>query len=157
MSTSVVADPFEALTKDDLKALRTADSVTFSHGSDGRHYVRGIRRLTVDGFETEVRREIRVPSNIRSYDSDRKRSYGHAFEMINSAQYDDDWKTVVSLLRTGDELALLWYAGNSNAYVSDANLRRDELRLIVNRGNRRLSFLIDVSVCADNTARMTQS
>lgn len=58
-----------------------------------------------------------------------------------------------------DELTLLWRAGARTtqglegvAYVGD------DLLLLVIRKDRRLTFLIDTSLCsADSTARMTQA
>ncbi len=105
------------------------------------------------------------------------------FQMIHCAQSSETWRTVVSCLKAGDVLTLRWSAdGYRNGYVERARvaearrdgdpaglgeaLHADALYLEVERRSpetarkasrpRKLVFLLDVSVCVDNSARMVR-
>lgn len=171
------------LTAEDLQALKRADGVVFQYAAK-ESTIRAIRETHTYGdtppvyTATEQRlfpktdrsrgreREIKVGVRMFGYrygDRDRSLADGWnldsnpgatAFEYIQSAQFTPAWCTVVGLLRTGDALTLEWAADCGNQYVSGAGLHHDELRLIVERGKNRLTFHLDISVCADNSARM---
>lgn len=173
-----------SLTAEDLKALKTADKIVFRHlkgvstieaGLDGgyagdqpRIFTASEQRLfpSADSLRiTERQRVITVPGSVTWYEGDDRR-YGqgedaHAFAWVPSAQYNDIWKTIASLLKVGDELELAFNGdAYSNGHTKTAGLHADACRLHVERtvrGSRqRLVFEVDHSICADNTARMVK-
>lgn len=153
----------------DLKALRQADSVSF-HFCDGKGLITGHKRLRNPGpyAGREESYDIAVESEFFSTRGVKPNS----FTMFHSAKYNDVWPTVVRNLKKGDKLILVWCADHfTNGYLGCARvgptdrkgdphcgagmiLHADALYLKVVRGNLRLQFLLDVSVCVDNTARM---
>ena len=81
----------------------------------------------------------------------------NAFEWVNCAQSDECWQTTASLLRVGDKLTLRWARGGfTTESMENATpaFYGDALFLDVQRGEKRLSFHIDTSVCENNSARM---
>ncbi|RLG34527.1 hypothetical protein DRN97_02340 [Methanosarcinales archaeon] len=68
-----------------------------------------------------------------------------AFHMINWAKGDAAWQTIVSLLRTGDEIILSWKKGwGDNKLLEDAGITEDALYLRVRRkGKIKYTFLVD--------------
>lgn len=188
MTTTTTTTTF-GLTKDDMVALRSADSIVFRSypRPDGRvSQIRAIRNrrtydgspivftareqrlftTPVDGDPTERVRAIPVAVTWTFHTDQRNeraeaatrfdREEAVAFSMIHSSQFDSIWKTVTSLLRVGDQLILGWVANNDNGYTRKANLVRDELHLTIHRGDDRLRFLLAVSVCERNSARMVK-
>lgn len=153
----------------DLKALRQADSVSF-HFYDGKGRITGHKRLRNPGPYAE--REVCYDVAVESEFFNTRGAKPNSFAMFLSAKYSDIWRTVVRNLKKGDKLALVWCADHfTNGYLDSARvgptdrkgdphcgagmiLHADALYLKVVRGNLRLQFLLDVSVCVDNTARM---
>lgn len=96
------------------------------------------------------------------------------FEMIHSAKYSEAWRTITALLRARDTITLKWWVDEfANGYVTRSEvvktderagnaglgmgLHADSLTLVINRaGKEKYTFLVDVSVCVDNSARMIQ-
>lgn len=155
------------LTKVDLKALRSADAICFDHYSEKgepRRGIRAIKKVENDPWDTERTHFVPCRSHVAVYDRD---SFGASatdeakcFQMINCAQYDDYWKTIVGLLREGDEVVLKWTGANNNGYLTQAKaggdeLYRDDLALFVRRnGSLKYSFQVSTSICPNNSARM---
>lgn len=157
----------KGLTKLDVAALRKADAICFDHNvrasasedAPRGNFIRAIKRAEPserDPYATDVTHQIAVASGVRSYaDDDHGRTFV-AFHMIHSALYSPTWQTITGLLRSGDELTLAWVRKNSNGYLDDAGLVRDELRLHVQRGTRELVFKVGESVTKDNSARLVR-
>jgi hypothetical protein len=89
------------------------------------------------------------------------------FAMEHNAKWSEEWQTVAHFLKAGDVITLAWSAdGIANGYLRGAKvaqgnehgagmfLHGDTLRLKIKRGDKRFAFLIDVSCCPDNSARM---
>lgn len=167
----------QILTSQDVLALRKADSVSFHH-HDGRTYMRAGLRT----FGTEQRiytaaeqsvfpltdvvddraREIDCDGIVDTYETDSvRRRLGagvSAFAMKHAARHSAVWTTITGLLRGGDSLRLV-FTGNqfSNEYSRKADLHVDGLMVVVTtKSGKKMTFLLDVSVCADNTARMVR-
>jgi hypothetical protein len=94
------------------------------------------------------------------------------FEMIMGSRHDSQWQTVAKLVRPGDRLTLVWRPDwLSNAYSQKASydgsvgdcpsyhgLHVDTLYLqVIRKHTTAYMFLIDVSVCPDNSARMIRN
>jgi hypothetical protein len=158
------------LTAMDIKALRQAQTVSFhagTPGDNGHAVIRATKRVAQPGpfGDGERHYEIQVATRVASFinnDSEPR----VCFAMIHSSQYEDVWRTTVSMLRPGDELELNWkedaccngYMKESSGSASDSGpfevLHGDVLELRVKRGKRELTFYVDHSICPDNTARM---
>lgn len=81
-----------------------------------------------------------------------------AFDMVHSARYAPEWRSIVSLLRPGHRFGILFTADNNTDTVREAGLHIDMLSVHIGmpKQNRVLSFLLSVSTCKDNTARMVK-
>ena len=164
-----------ALTTEDIAALRTARSVTFTH-YQGRAFVRAYMEVSGEpavftrreqilfphGDSTRERyREIPVSSTIMGYakgggswsveDDDARAT---AFYMIMAARFAPTWVTIASLLTAGETVSLRWLADNNTEALEDAGLHYDRLIVAVKKGKRVRKFLVDVQVSPDNSARM---
>lgn len=153
MTVSSVLSPADlAITADDVKALRNATMVAFDHMRNGEHRLRAIIEKRDGAFETRGELHVRAQSHIQRYSDPTE--YDNAYALIQSAQFNDEWRTVAKALRAGDVLSMEWRA-NSNTYVRDAGLNLDELVLHVYRdGKRAGTYMLVVSVCPNNSARM---
>lgn len=148
---ATVATQNPGLTSLDLKALRDADKVVFKRRRDGTAFIRCIKEVNRRSpwEDNERVHEIPVRAEVRNARSDVE-----AFQMLYG-RHDEEWQTIASLLRAGDQLELeFWADSHTNGYCEEANLHADSLRLHVRRGEKRLVFLLSVAVCADNLARM---
>lgn len=157
------------LTKFDIAALRKADRVVFAHWpKDGASHIRAIkdnRPTEKDPFARDV--EITIACGFRltdysegnaqiTYDASQKGAFT-AFEMIHCSHLSDTWQTIAELLREGDTLTLEWQRDARRCgHLTDAALHGDALDLRVERKNARLTFHVDTSISADNTARMVR-
>ena len=102
-----------------------------------------------DEPETETRIEV-------EFSVDRK---GECFSYIQAALHHEGLRTVLSSLKPGETL---WpdFRPNygTNGYAKEAGLHVDELWLVVTPKdgnlNKRRHYLVNVSVCPDNSARM---
>lgn len=184
MTTTETTDSTETapelgtLAADDVRALATAESVCF-HRYGGEHYIRPQVGSSIDGstiFTAAQQRVFNDTKNTGSGERSRKIATGGSvyaysypgspgwaeanaphvtcFESISSAQFSPTWTTVAGLLRTGDVLHLEWVADNHSYLAENHGLHSDELRLIVKRGKRRLTFALAFRVGPDNSARM---
>lgn len=94
-------------------------------------------------------------SHDRSSQVDPKKAQG--FWMASSAKFNATWRTIAFLLRPGDEVTVSFVGNaNSNELTREANLHADKVELHVKRGDNRLVFMVDVSVCRNNSARMVK-
>ena len=142
------------LTADDVKALRSATMVAFDHKRDNEHQLRAIIEQRNGAFETRGELPIPAHSHIETYGDNDYDRYHSGYALIQSAQFNDQWRTVAKTLRAGDTVSMEWRA-NSNGYTRDAGLYLDELVVHVYRDSKRVgSYMLVVSICPDNTARM---
>jgi hypothetical protein len=171
----------EALSKQDVQALRKADTVVFHHdrlgdrknGNSGR--IRCIKRTS----QAEMERDPYAPQD-REYELevDSWITLGH--DSIPDGETLSDFRdkirgsevvspyhgyiggnalsTCIGLMRVGDFVKLRWYYGAGNTHTDRANLHRDHLELQIERpqskGVKLMTFLLRVGVCEDNSARM---
>lgn len=154
-----------SLTRIDVQALRQCDRICFHHDHDGSRIV-AIKEIKKAGpFEDRERQHtISCHGQVRPY---RASSVDGArcFSMLHSGRFNEEWMTIVGFVRAGDELRLDWSPdGMTNGYVEKSRvvegcgeglqLHADVLYLKVIRGKKRFSFMVDVEICVDNSARM---
>lgn len=169
------------LSKSDIAALKQGDSICLHHRKGNVGQVRAIKRKkdgTLWTSNGDNEREIGCSSSIRSW-SEREQlldgKHCTAYHYINYAQYDEIWRTVVSLLRVGDELHIEWIS-SSNSYLKWARidgsagdgsdsardyaglkLYHDRVYLRVRRGGEsKYYFMLSDSICPNNSARTIQ-
>lgn len=168
-----------ALTADDVRALAMADAVSF-HFYEGEHYIRpymgSIGRKTIftatqqrvfhdteQVGASERSRKIPTAGSVGGYGypgseawavTDVNLPHAECFESVSSARFSPVWTTLAGLLRAGDVLHLEWVADNHTYLAENHGLHSDELRLIVRRGKRKLTFALAFRVGLDNSARM---
>lgn len=156
-----------------IAALRKADTVCFFHRAvpdltGETSYIGATKKHKPSASNpfapSETQIVIPCDFRLREYSrGDEKIAYGvdnwHGFEWIGSAQFDEEWRTIVSLLRVGDKLTLLWQRGawtNESMKNATPQFFGDSLSLIVERGKATLQFHIDTSFCENNSARMVR-
>lgn len=139
------------LSKEAVRYLRQARSVVFRSRDVGDKYETHTIELELES-DPKVETSLLVAGNIRSQDAHRS-----AFDMIHGSQYCPLWCSFARLVRAGDTLTLLWQANCDNQYTKDAGLHSDRLHVAIDRNGKRWGeFVLSVSVCPDNTARMVQ-
>tara|TARA_R110002020_G_scaffold35671_16_gene107469 strand:+ start:732 stop:1238 length:507 start_codon:yes stop_codon:yes gene_type:complete len=153
------------LTKTDVLALRQCDRAAFEtdRGSNqGR--IRCLKELAAKGPFDETEREHTIACEAygtvygntdagenTTFQRSHRRAFSLQYNYIHTAT---TFGTFAALARAGDEIDLKWCGGGGNQYEKKAGLHRDSLTIEVKRGKHRYAFLIDVSVCLDNSARM---
>ncbi len=168
------------LTADDVKAVQKADQVVLRHYSgattmevyldrplpdEPRIYTEAEQRLfpVTDNISRERARIIRVRGAVNSYEEAVPYrcdlAVARAFWMSSSAQFDDVWRTIASLMKPGTDVQVA-FVGNakSNGHTKANGLHADAVRIYLTpKGAQRpLVFLVDVFVGRDDTARMVK-
>lgn len=155
------------LTSADVKALRSADRISF-HLADGQSIIRAHRdrEHTPTGFDDSV--DIHAATTLTRHrgwlaGDDQHTALARApreavrgFAYHGSAQYSLDARTWLQSLRTGDMLTLDWTADNNSETLRDAGLHADELRVQITgrKTGTPPTFLIDYVINPGNSARM---
>lgn len=71
--------------------------------------------------------------------------------------YDrEEWKTIVRTLRIGSTLMASWVADNNSENIREAGFHMDLVRLVATTGSRKDTFIVGWSCGPDNTARMVR-
>lgn len=154
--TSTATAPYE-LTSADIRELKKSRAVSFhARWQEGELTQSCIRAHDDDAAGNGyLRAEIGVPSML-SYGGGivRQNRDVRAYEYIGSSQFHEHWATIVSLLRAGDRLTLVWSAnGGRSPIIARAGLAVDELSVRIMRGKRQMFFHIETRVSEYNTAR----
>jgi hypothetical protein len=172
----------EAISADDVAALRSADSVAFHHYQgdafirlylsgrvgDPRVFTRREQILFPDtdfGVGTERSRLITCDGQGFGYGPDagtawrlRDEANAACFALLFGARRDPVWQTTAGVLRPGDRLSLRWVADNNCETIRSHGLHVDQLDLIAVRGfgskARTFAFMVAHGVGPDNSARM---
>lgn len=137
------------LTKNDIKALKTCDSLVFRY-SNNQSRIEAIKEVKNDPWETEKRYIINV--NTEKCSNYIKEATTHIYN-------NTIWKTITEILKENDTIYLQWYPdAHTNQYMEKAGLHGDVLYLKIFRQgknkNKWFTFLIDTCTCPDNSARM---
>jgi hypothetical protein len=138
-----------------------ADSVVFRlHKGQATIEAYKDGRNTADGFE--ARHNIYARATLRDYSADHyyvepadlPRFNGFVIKH-SGVRFNDDLRTLIGRLGIGDTVTLAWTRGNNNENNRGIGWSRDELRLIIAKPKGKTeSYLVDVNVGPDNSARM---
>ena len=146
------------LSRADLQALKQASKVSFhSNWSDGGNS-KGTHRIdmTMEGKVFDSERALYLDTAyLNNYGDSLRGEEVSAFAMQMTARFNDNWQTVVGLLRVGDVVSLKWTRANDSESLREAQMSRDTLDFVVTRKNKTMTFRIDTCVCPVNSlARM---
>ena len=168
-------DATKGITAIELAALRQADIVSF-HLRAGDCYLitsKNAEPTPADPF-APPRRSVTIVAEAQvtdytpldwrrnyftdaEYESQRLPAATQCFAMIDSAQYTPEWRTLVSLLKVGDAIRLVWIC---NAWRTFANEARgtveDRMDVEVRRSGKLLTFRLLDYVGAGNSGRMVK-
>lgn len=136
------------ITKQEIKALKNADKVTFNHYANGKDEICAIQNAQTSstGFEQTVK--IEATSVLADYTGDIKTEYNGSYKyggFVLLYDGNDVLDTVISMLKEGDSLTMLWIHGNDTDKLRQAGFTVNELKLVINRGggDKKLTFLIE--------------
>jgi hypothetical protein len=150
----------ELINKDNKKFLKNADTVVFRLKENGQSQIECKKEIEVDGYKTEVWKNIEVGTDIAIYEGGLGKQYSYeiekAFSNISWAKNDLLWHTIVNFLKNDDEIYLEWIAGNNSNILDDNNLSNDMINLKVKRKEKFVGlFHIDHRIThKDSIARM---
>lgn len=140
-------------TSEDLKALMKAKSVVFFY-RQGRSYLNCIMDDDNRSKDYEIDCGLELSGS---------RDLGeiiHASHVVMHPQLDEEWQTILSALREGDEVTIKWRACNNNQYLNRAGLYKDEVYLVIRRTVRgrqkKFTYHVASSICENNTAKMVK-
>jgi hypothetical protein len=141
------------LTAQDIKALRTCDDVLYRYNRAGSvSCIEAIKRKSPSSV-WEQTYDVLVTTTSTSYQDDMQ--VKSAFASMGNYKYSPSpLPTVLGLLHVGDTLTVHLVAANNHGYLDTAGLYCDMLYLHITRGSKVLCFLLDTSICPDNSARM---
>jgi hypothetical protein len=151
-TTDTTASP---LTAQDIKVLRSADALCYRLDTKGDvSQIEAIKEASRDN-PWEQRKVLPIAFEIENYEKG-VRVVG-AWVRLPRYKWDaTPLGTLLDLLRPGDELSARLITGNNNGYMTEAGLHRDEFVLQLTRGKKKMLFLLEVSVCPQNSARMAR-
>lgn len=145
-----------ALNRNQIRALRSADSVSFYTDNESRTTITAtIKATESDPFEKRL--DIVVESRFESFAPGSE--FASAYASLLCADTSAHWQSIASTIRDGDDVRLIWSADAATTQaLRSAGFRGDVLRIEVARdgGEARFSFDLIVAVCEDNTARMVK-
>lgn len=152
------------LSKMDVRALRDADEVTFFASHDaalerasGRLRIVAHKRVERVGPFDERERTYEILHGRAVFDTYKEALVGKTVAVGDAHGYNREWQTVRRLLKEGDELKARVSVNGGNEYCQRAGLYVDRMFLEVSRkGQLVYSFLVDESICPDNSARMVR-
>jgi hypothetical protein len=147
-----------ALTKIDISALKKADIIYFrTHKGESNIEcvkIKSEKEKIEDPYRDNIRYNISVKHNLQDYGRIKiVENNFMAFGLVYN--YSEVMESIIAFLKENDEITLVWVRDNNNQYVG-VSLHVDVLKIRINRGDKTFLFIIDHSVCEDNTTRMIQ-
>jgi len=150
-----------ALTKTDIKALRTADSVC-AYLSEDRYYLIARKDKpwnTTDPWAEDKRHEIPCLGSYKSWDKDMGSMGPAVTSCFATVSRSYDACGIWEVLREGDRIRLIFYRSNNSENTKSIGWERDELHVEILRrndpdGRKPLRFLGEVYCGPNNSARI---
>lgn len=142
------------LNTEQARALRNADSVCFDYDGDSTVGLGAIRAILLAddkiGAGEQTTTIPGVHSTLHAYDD--SRGGFTCFDMIMTAQFTPEWKTVAKRIKAGTDVRLHWVRGNSSPVTDEAGLVVDYLNIVLNGDEYRIGNYVG----RDNTTRMVR-
>lgn len=155
------SSPAVAVTREAIIALRGADAICLdlipNIDGDPTSQMRAIKRMHKDGWDGgDATYSIPVGFRTTCYSAEvsHEPNIGQCFVMFGSVQYTPIIRTILELLRDGDELAVHWMADNNSQLLTDHGWHFDEVYITLRRGKKTMEFLVDAS-CTNNSMART--
>lgn len=148
-----------AIAKHQLKALRTADSISFHTFADGRSFLTAHKRLIDGVWQATTEATLEVSAGVRwtNYNEPMSENPGPFNSAYTSESMGNEkLETIFKLMHHGDELRLHWVIDNYSGPLKDEGWHADELVLEVRRVNQVMSFSVRFEVTKDSPARMVR-
>jgi hypothetical protein len=160
--------PHYEITRTDIAAIKACDKagdhVYFQHQAANKNssfivcVKRGPERSPRNPFPVD--RHHYIPCNVIVRVYGNGAGYGgtspDTFNAYACPARSDMLMTLASFLKAGDVLALEWIGSNNNEVMTKAGLVRDDLHVLVQRGERRFDFFM-VSHSCEPVARMVKA
>lgn len=141
------------LDQSDIKALKKAKSVVFFY-KNGRSFM----NVILD--DSDRSKDYEIDCGLELSGSRDLGEIIHASHVVMHPQLDEEWQTILSALREGDEVTIKWRACNNNQYLNRAGLYKDEVYLVIRRTVRgrqkKFTYHVASSICENNTAKMVK-
>lgn len=166
-TTTAKVEDWVALTGEEAKLLRSSAKgngtyvgfhAVVDKDRQGYSYIRiteDIRHHDYSYAGSRIVAEIPVGYRMTTYE-DAIEDRAYCFHGISTPAYHPEWVTAIRNVREGDELQIHWIRGNNHEKLREIEWARDELQLLIRRGKTVSTYLLDVYVGPDNTARMTR-
>ncbi len=148
----------EPITRQDKRALASADSVVFRL-YQGQATIEANLDAARSSTGFDEMHTIHCSASVLDYSAEgstvREPADYQGFHMEHSGvKYNDDLRSIVSRIAVGDSVRLAWQV-NSSGNLRESGWVRDELRLVLtNDKGKHETYIVDVQVGPDNTARM---
>lgn len=149
---------FAPLTRESIQFLRKARAITFRHDSlrDG-----GTISAYIGEGKNETEMVLRVDSRISNYGSSfmpQVNEYTKCFTTWLYSHMNPNAHAILSVMRPGDVLTLIWVGGNNTHVLEEHKLDADELHIRITRkaGNKvnHFEFLANYGVAQVKTQKM---
>lgn len=149
---------FAPLTRESLQFLRKARSITFRHMSMKEG---GTISAYIGEGKNETELVLKVDSRISNYGSSfmpQVNEYTRCFASWLYANMNPNAHAIISFMKPGDEISLVWVGGNNTHILEGFKLDADELHIRIVRkvGNKvhHFEFLADYSIAQVKTQKM---
>jgi len=145
------------LTKKDINALKSCDSLTLSLTDNERSYITCIKKIEIaNPWENDSKSHL-ILVNTRTQNNNIS-----AKCHIENSNYNLVWQTVLDNLKENDIVTLHWYSdAHTNGYMEKAGLHGDALYLMIDRTIRgkqkRHTYLLESSCTPNNDVRMIKT
>lgn len=154
----------EPITRDHINALKEAETIIpefYWDRGQPKSQIRAIQSVTRYGQTHDFTVEIPVKYSFDAYfnnsgiDHQERPTRCTAYLSHQNTTYNNAYRdagAVAHLLRAGDLLTVEWIFNNSNQYTGQAGLLTYTCNLIIERGKKRLSIMLDNVTMPNNTA-----
>jgi hypothetical protein len=139
--------PHYEITRTDISAFKAADRVYFQHQAHGNASFiicekRAPEPSPSNPFPVDQHRVIACNVLVRAYGGETGYSCTspEIFNAYSTPARSGVLLTLAAFLKAGDILTLEWIASNNNDVMTDAGLVRDDLHVLVKRGDKRGNF-----------------
>jgi hypothetical protein len=154
--------PHHEITRTDIAAIKQADRVYFQHQAlDNSSFIvcekRGGEATPSKPFPSDIHRVIPCNVLVRVYGGETGYSCSSpdTFSAYAYPARTDMLMTLAAFLKAGDVLTLEWTGSNNNEVMRQAGLVRDDLHVLVARGDKNFQFFMASHSCSPS-ARMVK-
>jgi hypothetical protein len=155
--------PHYEITRTDIAAIKAADRVYFQHrANDNASFIicekRAPEPSPSNPFPVDQHRVIACNVLVRAYGGETGYSCTspETFSAYSSPARSGMVNTLATFLKAGDVLTLEWIASNNNEVMTKAGLVRDDLYVLVQRGDKKFEFFMATHSC-EAVARMVKA